>query len=227
MWQYRFTVINLQTNHLQTDQTLAMNIELALQKNVGHLVCIFMLATLMSGCASSPPLHNDTSVPIRDAHHTPEDSHDTHSVPEQSDANAQAAETPTGDSDMPATPQSRGEEVALRAIGQIGKPYHYGGADPSGFDCSGLVFYVYNGLGIELPRSAAAQHHSTLRIARDQLEPGDLVFFHTRRRHISHVGIYVGDNRFVHAPQTGKHVELRKLDEEYFSRRWVGAGRVK
>jgi cell wall-associated NlpC family hydrolase len=117
--------------------------------------------------------------------------------------------------------------VALRAIGQIGKPYHYGGADPDGFDCSGLVFYIYRELGIELPRSAAAQHRSTIHISRKQLEPGDLVFFHTRRRHISHVGIYVGDNRFVHAPQTGKQVELRRLDEAYYARHWVGAGRIK
>jgi murein DD-endopeptidase len=204
-----------------------MNIELALQKLVGNLVCILLLTMLMTGCATTPPHHNDIPTPIRDAHHTPEDSHATHSVQEQSEAIAQAAEHATDIAPTPDTPHSRGEEVALRAIGQIGKPYHYGGADPHGFDCSGLVFYIYRELGIELPRSAAAQHQSTTRISRQQLEPGDLVFFHIKRKRISHVGIYVGDNRFVHAPQTGKHVELRALDEEYYKKHFVSAGRIK
>ena len=119
-----------------------------------------------------------------------------------------------------------GDEVALRAIALVGKPYRYGGADLHGFDCSGLVFYIYHQLGIELPRSAAEQQRYATKISRDDLQPGDLLFFRINRRRISHVGIYVGDNRFVHAPQTGRNVVLRNLDEEFFTKHWVSAGRI-
>jgi cell wall-associated NlpC family hydrolase len=122
--------------------------------------------------------------------------------------------------------RSLGEEVALRAIAMVGKPYRYGGADLHGFDCSGLVLYVYRELGIELPRSAAEQHHMVKKVDRDDLQPGDLLFFRINRKRISHVGIYVGDNRFVHAPQSGKNVVIRNLDDEYYAKHWVGAGRV-
>ena len=124
------------------------------------------------------------------------------------------------------SPQSLGEEAALRAIALVGKPYRYGGADLDGFDCSGLVFFIYHELGIEVPRSAAAQRRATLHVSRKDLLPGDLLFFRIHHRRVSHVGIYVGDNRFVHAPQSGKHIELRGLDEQFFASHWVGAGRV-
>jgi cell wall-associated NlpC family hydrolase len=79
---------------------------------------------------------------------------------------------------------------------------------------------------MDVPRSALEQHQRALHIEREELLPGDLVFFQINRRRISHVGIYVGDNRFVHSPQTGKRVELRNLDDAYFAKRLVGAGRL-
>lgn len=120
---------------------------------------------------------------------------------------------------------SLGEEVALRALALVGKPYRYGGADLDGFDCSGLVYFIYHQLGIDVPRTAHDQQHESMRVKRQALTPGDLVFFKLRGRVVSHVGIYVGDNRFVHAPQSGKAIELRALDDQYFASRWVAAGR--
>jgi len=119
-----------------------------------------------------------------------------------------------------------GEEVVVRAMAQIGTPYRYGGADLGGFDCSGLVYHVYRELGVAAPRTAAAQFEASSRLGRRDLRPGDLVFFRTAGRRISHVGIYAGEGRFVHAPQTGRTVELRSLEDEYYSRHFAGGGRL-
>jgi cell wall-associated NlpC family hydrolase len=118
-----------------------------------------------------------------------------------------------------------GDEVAVRAISLVGVPYRYGGADLDGFDCSGLVYFIYRDLGLDVPRTAADQQRSAVMIERRRLQPGDLVFFRTRGRRISHVGVYVGEDRFVHAPQTGKTIELRSLDDDYYGPRFVAAGR--
>ena len=119
-----------------------------------------------------------------------------------------------------------GEEIALRALALVGKPYRYGGADLDGFDCSGLVYFIYHQLGMEVPRTAKQQQQAAVHVARKALVPGDLVFFKIKRsKGVSHVGVYVGDNRFVHAPQSGKPIELRTLDDHYFASRWVAAGR--
>jgi cell wall-associated NlpC family hydrolase len=131
----------------------------------------------------------------------------------------------------PSTPSllmpSLGEEVALRALALLGKPYRYGGADLDGFDCSGLVFFIHQALGVEVPRTAAEQQRKAARVDRPQLEPGDLLFFHTQRgKRITHVGIYVGEHRFVHAPQPGKPIELRDMDDDYYRKRLVSAGRL-
>lgn len=120
-----------------------------------------------------------------------------------------------------------GDEIALRAISLVGKPYRYGGADLHGFDCSGMVYFVHQALGIDVPRTAADQQRAAISVDRAALQPGDLLFFKTTRtRRISHVGVYVGENRFVHAPQTGRLIELRNLDDQYYGPRLVGAGRL-
>jgi cell wall-associated NlpC family hydrolase len=119
-----------------------------------------------------------------------------------------------------------GDEIAVRAMAQIGTPYRYGGADLGGFDCSGLVHHVYRELGIAVPRTAAAQYEASRRLSQSELLPGDLVFFRTSGRRISHVGIYAGDGRFVHAPKTGRDVELRALDDEYYRSTYAGSGRL-
>jgi len=107
-----------------------------------------------------------------------------------------------------------------------GVPYVYGGATPQGFDCSGLVQFVYREAGTPLPRTVRHQAAAGRHVARSNLLPGDLVFFRTRGRSISHVGIYVGGGRFVHAPSTGKVVRADTLDNEWLLRRYAGARRV-
>lgn len=119
-----------------------------------------------------------------------------------------------------------GNEIALRAISQLGKPYVWGGADLTGFDCSGLVRYIYDQVGIAVPRTAAEQYSAAKPVELDGLEPGDLLFFRTHGQRISHVAIYTGEGRFIHAPQTGRPVEFRMLDDEYYRPRLAGAGRL-
>lgn len=118
----------------------------------------------------------------------------------------------------------RGEEVALRALAMIGTPYRYGGNGPHNFDCSGLVQYIYRGVGIEVPRTAAEQYEAARSVDLSKVRAGDLLFFRINGR-ISHVAIYAGEGRFVHAPQTGRTVELRPIDDPYYAPRLVRAGR--
>lgn len=122
------------------------------------------------------------------------------------------------------------EDVLIRAIGLVGTPYRWGGNTPdSGFDCSGLIGYVYRGAaGIDLPRTT--QEMSNLRgpnVRRHALQPGDLVFFATNGgRRVSHAGIYVGQDRFVHAPSSGGTVRLDSLTASYWQKSYLGAKRV-
>jgi murein DD-endopeptidase len=126
----------------------------------------------------------------------------------------------------PATFPSVGNEIALRAISQLGKPYIWGGADLTGFDCSGLVRFIYDQVGIPVPRTAAEQFSAAKPIEIEGLKPGDLLFFRTQGQRISHVAIYTGEGRFIHAPRTGQLVEFRMLDDEYYRPRLAGAGRL-
>ncbi len=111
-------------------------------------------------------------------------------------------------------------EAATIALRYLGVPYVWGGATPSGFDCSGLVMYVYAQLGISLPHYAAAQYAMGQAVARNELQPGDLVFFDN----LNHVGIYIGGGQFVHAPQTGDVVKISTLAS--FGDSYVGARRI-
>jgi cell wall-associated NlpC family hydrolase len=122
-------------------------------------------------------------------------------------------------------PLSAGNEIAMRAISLLGSPYKWGGSGPTKFDCSGLVRFVYGEIGIEVPRTAAEQYSAARHIDLDDIAPGDLLFFRISGRRISHVAIYAGDGRFIHAPQTGRPVELRTLDDEFYRPRLVAAGR--
>ena len=107
----------------------------------------------------------------------------------------------------------------------MGTPYRWGGTGPAAFDCSGLVMYVHRQFGYEVPRTAAQQYKEARRVKRRDLQPGDLVFFKLSGRKISHVGIYTGDDYFIHAPQSGGRVRLASLDNAYFRKRFAGAGR--
>jgi cell wall-associated NlpC family hydrolase len=105
--------------------------------------------------------------------------------------------------------------------------YRRGGRVPStGFDCSGFVHYVFaHALNIDLPTNSASQFRSGVKIARGQMQAGDLVFFHMHGKRISHVGIYLGDGRFIHSPTTGERVRVDELDKAYWVRRFAGAKR--
>lgn len=105
----------------------------------------------------------------------------------------------------------------------VGVPYKSGGTTPKGFDCSGFVLYVYKLNKISMPRTTEAQYKNGKRISAKALRPGDLVFFQTSRNKISHVGIYIGNGQFVHAPSTGKKTSYASLDNTYWKKRYRGA----
>ncbi|GHA68818.1 C40 family peptidase [Cognatilysobacter bugurensis] len=120
-------------------------------------------------------------------------------------------------------------DVLQRAMALLGTPYRWGGSSPdSGFDCSGLVGYVFrNALGIELPRVSREMAKAGEPVAdRASLTAGDLVFFSRRGDEVDHVGIYVGEGRFVHAPRTGRDVTVSNLDTGYWSEKFLQARRV-
>lgn len=125
-----------------------------------------------------------------------------------------------------APPTTVGNEVAIRAISLLGAPYQWGGNGPTTFDCSGLVRFIHDQLGIFVPRTAAEQFSAATPVNLRDLSPGDLLFFRIKGKQISHVAIYTGEGRFVHAPQTGRPVELRPLDDEYYRPKLAGAGRL-
>jgi len=121
-------------------------------------------------------------------------------------------------------------DILFRASGRVGTPYHWGGNTPqSGFDCSGLVVYVFREIaGVSLPRTTQDMYALDLAdVRRDRLQGGDLVFFNTSGRDISHVGIYVGQDRFVHAPNEGGTVRLDYLSNVYWNQHYSGARRVR
>ena len=118
-----------------------------------------------------------------------------------------------------------GDRVADIALAMVGTPYRFGGSNPSGFDCSGLVHYAYGQLGIPVPRTSRAQRKAVRHVGVSSVRRGDLLFFDTGWKS-GHVGIYVGDGRFVHAPSSGKRVSIEPLTEGYFASRLEAAGRL-
>jgi cell wall-associated NlpC family hydrolase len=140
----------------------------------------------------------------------------------RADAAARARATGGGDLNIPIPPSSTlgGQAVAV-AMQYLGTPYVWGGASPSGFDCSGFTMYVWGQLGVSLPHNAAAQYGMGTPVPRDALEPGDLVFFDG----LGHVGLYVGNGAFIHAPHTGDVVRISSLSG-WYSDTYVGARRV-
>lgn len=118
--------------------------------------------------------------------------------------------------------------VLLTARQMIGVNYAYGGHAPdTGFDCSGLVYYAHKTHGINLPRTAKAQYAFADPVNRDALRPGDLMFFRTSGKRISHVGLYLGPGRLLHAPSSGKQVTVADYRTTYWRARYAGAGRIR
>jgi cell wall-associated NlpC family hydrolase len=122
----------------------------------------------------------------------------------------------------------RASDLAVSAMGMIGIHYKYGGNNPeNGLDCSGLVRYVFkDAWGVNVPRTAAELSRSGEKIDKQDLKPGDLVFYNTLRRSFSHVGIYLGDNKFIHAPSSGGKVRIESMDLAYWKARFNGARRI-
>jgi cell wall-associated NlpC family hydrolase len=122
----------------------------------------------------------------------------------------------------------RAREVTIQALALIGVNYKWGSDSPErGFDCSGLVTHVFQQVaGIVLPRNSQGMSKVGEKIDKSDLQPGDLVFFNTRRRPFSHVGIYIGEERFVHAPRRGGEVEVQNMQGRYWKSRYNGARRV-
>ena len=125
-------------------------------------------------------------------------------------------------------PSAERSEALLQALLALGLDYRYGGnSSVTGFDCSGLVAHVFReAWGIRLPRNTLAQSESGVPVSLSELQAGDLVFYDTLKRPYSHVGIYLGDGRFVHAPKTGARVRIEHVKSAYWAQRFNGARRI-
>jgi cell wall-associated NlpC family hydrolase len=169
-----------------------------------------VVVTLASGCATT----GGTPHPFPRPGNSPET---------PAEALPNAGITPTG------TPPARtsGYEISGTALSLRGTPYRNGGADISGFDCSGLVWYVFAKHGVQVPRTVAEQYRAGTSVAASDLQEGDLVFFATTTAAgASHVGIVVGGDSFVHAPTSTGVVRVEHLGSTYWSARFLGARRV-
>src|SRR5262249_3708964 len=144
------------------------------------------------------------------------------------------APIPSSPAEAPATPpvespratSSQDEALVAMALSFRGTPYRNGGSDPRGFDCSGFAQWVFAQYGIALPRNVEEQFKIGEKIKQDELKPGDLVFFHTESRGASHVGIFVADDQFIHAPSSRGVIRVEYVNSTYCGRRFVGARRV-
>jgi cell wall-associated NlpC family hydrolase len=132
----------------------------------------------------------------------------------------------TAGSPVVAVPDSAGVRISDDARAMVGIPYRYGGNSPTtGFDCSGLVYYTYTQNGIPVPRTSQDQFRAARKIALREARAGDIVFFQDEAK-LSHVGIYVGDGLFVHAPASGRSVTIASLELPYYQQNLVAVGRL-
>jgi cell wall-associated NlpC family hydrolase len=163
------------------------------------LPALIAVAALLAGCAGSPQ--------------QPPASTDSPAVARASEAKNEGSLTIGG-------------AVADFAVGMIGARYRFGGTDPiEGFDCSGLAFYAYTQAGYRIPRTSQEQFRAVRKIALGDADAGDLVFFQDQEK-LSHVGIYLGDGRFVHAPAGGQKVAVASMSSAYYQQHLVAVGRL-
>jgi cell wall-associated NlpC family hydrolase len=174
--------------------------------HASYLVCI-LLAFTSTACSANPAAPARTDLVL--------------------DRQLQSSKTNTHDIDEASWPE-RAREVLVNALSLTGVRYKYGGKSPeSGFDCSGFVRYVYQQAGnLTLPHGARAISQLGKTIPKSELEPGDLVFFNTLRSTFSHVGIYLGNNRFIHSPSSGGGVRVEDMQDNYWQKRFNGAQRI-
>jgi cell wall-associated NlpC family hydrolase len=142
-------------------------------------------------------------------------------IQQQAEATIVGATAATPEGITVAPPPTHGGVVGV-AMSYLGTPYAWGGGSPGGFDCSGLVAYAFSQVGVSLPHSSYAQYSMGVPVSRDQLEPGDLVFFDG----LGHVGIYIGGGQFVHAPHTGDVVKVSSMSDSWYASTYVGARRI-
>jgi murein DD-endopeptidase len=122
--------------------------------------------------------------------------------------------------------KAAGDQAANQAAKMVGKPYRYGGSTPAGFDCSGLVQYSYRQAGVALPRSTDEQRSASRLVKIADLRRGDLLFFNQEGKKYGHLGMYIGDGKFVHAPSSGKSVRSDRLDSPYWKKHLSEARRL-
>ena len=173
---------------------------------ISYLLCA-VFALISTGCAANPSAPASNSLTL--------------------DRKLQSREVNSHGIDEAGWPD-RAREVLVNALSLSGIRYQYGGTSPeSGFDCSGFVRYVYQqASNLTLPHSARAISQIGKTIPRNELQPGDLVFFNTLKSAFSHVGIYVGNNRFIHSPSSGGGVRVEDMQEGYWQKRFNGAQRI-
>jgi cell wall-associated NlpC family hydrolase len=195
--------------------------------------CAVVLSTLVvsGGCASSGAVPHPFPMPSRGAPAAARPASPEPAVAAPAPPGAAGNEDPQlpepSLQDRPAPRLSRGNSLVDTALAFRGVPYRNGGSLPDGFDCSGFTQYVFAEFGIALPRATRKQYGEGQAVDADDLAPGDLVFFSTVAPGASHVGIAIDRDRFVHAPSSTGVVRVERLGASYWSRRYVGARRLK
>src|SRR5688572_25319261 len=186
---------------------------------MARVILICCLAASLTACASTGAVYTPKPFPM------PGERPGSVAIPAPEPADAPAAPAAPI---APVAPAGSADGYALSgtAMSLRGAPYRNGGIDPNGFDCSGFVRYVYQQHGVAMPREVREQFRVGKTIARDRLEPGDLVFFSTVAPGASHVGIVIGGDQFVHAPSERGVVRVENLSSQYWANRFVGAKRV-
>jgi cell wall-associated NlpC family hydrolase len=204
---------------------------------VSRVAFIVLVAAGLTACASSGVVYTPQPFPMPGA------KGGTTAIPAPADPSAPVAANPPAVPPRAVTPPptsganaplivpgrgtANGYALSGTALSLRGAPYRNGGIDPvSGFDCSGFVQYVYQQHGVSMPREVREQFRVGKNVDRDQLEPGDLVFFSTVAPGASHVGIVIGGDQFVHAPSERGVVRVESLSQQYWSSRFIGAKRV-
>jgi len=199
---------------------------------MARIVVIVIVAGSFAACASTGAVYTPRPFPI------PGGGGST-AIPAPADPSAPVASNPPaapavpppsapGRSNpaMPGGASTDGYALSGTALSLRGAPYRDGGGDPSGFDCSGFVRYVYEQHGVAMPRQVRDQFRIGTSVDRDRLEPGDLVFFSTVAPGASHVGIVIGGDQFIHAPSERGVVRVESLAQQYWASRFIGAKRV-